>query len=429
MTTSSGISASMASMMASLANSGGTKAIDTSAPVSFIASATLPNTGSSTSLPSLSTCDTVVPALRALTPPTTWVPALSISAVCLVPSPPVMPWTMTLLSLFRKIDIVHGVPYLLRQLGGLVGAGVHGVGLDHQRMVGLGEDAAALLDVVAVEPDDQRLVGLVAEHLQRLDDAVGDRVARGDAAEHVDEHALDLAVAEDDVQPGGHHLGRGAAADVEEVGRLDAAVLLAGVGDDVQRGHDQARAVADDADLAVELDVVEVVLLGLELQRVGGVAVLELGVAGLPEVGVGVEGDLAVQRQDLVVGGAHQRVDLDQGGVLADEDLPQLLDGHRGGVEHLGGQVALLGDGARERQVDTLDGVDGHLGEPLGLGGGDLFDLHAALDRAHRQVGAVGAVEQEGDVVLLGDVAGLGDQQLLDDVALDVQAEDVLGVA
>ncbi len=72
--------------------------------------------------------------------------------------------------------------------------------------------------------------------------------------------------------------------------------------------------------------------------------------------------------------------------------------------------------------------VDGHLGEPLGLGRGDLFDLHAALDRAHRQVGAVGAVEQEGDVVLLGDVAGLGDQQLLDDVALDVQAEDVLRV-
>ena len=103
MTTSSGISASMASMIASLANSGGTKAIDTSAPVSSMASATVPNTGKSTSLPSLSTCDTVVPALRALTPPTTWVPALSISAVCLVPSPPVMPWTMTLESLFRKI--------------------------------------------------------------------------------------------------------------------------------------------------------------------------------------------------------------------------------------------------------------------------------------------------------------------------------------
>ncbi len=90
--------------------------------------------------------------------------------------------------------------------------------------------------------------------------------------------------------------------------------------------------------------------------------------------------------------------------------------------------MALLGDLAGERDVDALGRGDGHLGQPLGLGRGDLFDLHAALDRAHRQVGAVGAVEQERDVVLLGDVAGLGDQQLLHDVALDVQAEDVLRV-
>ncbi|MCA9237272.1 MAG: DUF1501 domain-containing protein, partial [Planctomycetales bacterium] len=89
------------------ANGGGTKAIDTSAPVSFMASATVANTGSSMSLPSLSTCETLVPALRALTPPTTWVPAFSMRAVCLVPSPPVMPCTMTLESLFRKIDILY----------------------------------------------------------------------------------------------------------------------------------------------------------------------------------------------------------------------------------------------------------------------------------------------------------------------------------
>src|SRR6476646_5751071 len=148
MTTSSGISASMASMMASLEKAGGTNAIDTSAPVSLIASATVPNTGSSTAEPSLAVCDTVVPALRALTPPTTWVPALSISAVCLVPSPPVMPWTMTLLSLFRKMDILLA-PLFVGQLGGFVGPGVHGVGLDHQGMVGLGENPTALLDVVA----------------------------------------------------------------------------------------------------------------------------------------------------------------------------------------------------------------------------------------------------------------------------------------
>src|SRR3954451_18919082 len=198
MTTSSGISASMASMMASLENAGGTNAIETSAPVSLIASATLPNTGSSTRLPSEAWCDTVVPALRAFTPPTIWVPALSISAVCLVPSPPVMPWTMTLLSLFRKIDILFFlVPGSgVRQLGGLVGRAVHGVHERHERVVPLVQDAAPLLDVVAVEAHDERLARLVAQDVQGAHDAVGDRVARRDAAEHVHEHALHLRVVE-----------------------------------------------------------------------------------------------------------------------------------------------------------------------------------------------------------------------------------------
>src|SRR6476469_11226424 len=288
----------MASMIASLANFGGTKMIDTSAPVFSIASTTVPNTGSSMSLSLTSLCDTVVPALRALTPPTIWVPALSIRAVCVVASPPVMPCTMTLLSLVRKIamSVLSG----LRGFGfggGDVGGFVHRADLCYQWMIGFGKNAPALFDVVAVEPDDERLGGRVAEDLQCRHDAVGHRVARSNAAEDVDEYALHLAVAEDDVQTGGHHLGRGAATDVEEVGRLDAAMLLTGVGDHVQCRHDQTRAVADDADLAVELDVVEVVLLGLELERIGGVLVLELGVAWLTEVRIGIEGDLAIQRR------------------------------------------------------------------------------------------------------------------------------------
>ena len=179
----------------------------------------------------------------------------------------------------------------------------------------------------------------------------------------------------------------------------------------------------------VELDVVEVVLLGLELERVGGVAG--------PRTRRGRAGGsrrcasrVTLPSSARIWSSGVRTSGLTSTSVASSptKTSHSFCDGHRRGVEHLGGQVALLGDRAGERQVDTLDGVDGHLGQPLGLGRGDLFDLHAALDRAHRQVGAVGAVEQEGDVVLLGDVAGLGDQQLLDDVALDVQAEDVLRV-
>ena len=62
-------------------------------------------------------------------------------------------------------------------------------------VVALGEDAPALLDVVAVEAHDERAVLLVAEGVERADDAVGHGVAGGDAAEDVDEDALDLRVA------------------------------------------------------------------------------------------------------------------------------------------------------------------------------------------------------------------------------------------
>src|SRR6478736_9438196 len=125
------------------------------------------------------------------------------------------------------------------ELGGLVGALVHGGGQGYQRVVGLGEDAAAFLDVVAVKTDDQRLVGGVAQLGQRTNDALGDGVACGDAAEDVDEHGLDLLVTQDDVQACGHDLSRGSAADIQEVGGLDVAVVFTGVGDDVQGGHDQ----------------------------------------------------------------------------------------------------------------------------------------------------------------------------------------------
>src|SRR5699024_4078230 len=126
------------------------------------------------------------------------------------------------------------------QFGRAVGAAVHGVGEGDQRVVPLVQDGPSVLDVVAVEPHHELLRGGVTEQVESPDDALGDLVASGDATEDVHEHALDLVVTEDDVQTGGHHLGVGAAADVQEVGGLDAAVLLPGVGDHVQGGHDQS---------------------------------------------------------------------------------------------------------------------------------------------------------------------------------------------
>src|SRR4051795_11181528 len=187
MTTARPICASTASMTAPFAPAGGTKMTLTSAPVSFIASATPPNTG--TLAPSNSTLS---PAFLGLTPPTIAVPEASMRDVCLLPSEPVMPWTMTLLFSLRKIDIcLVSCRESGRRSGGEFGGpargAVHRVDHGHQRVVGLGEDAPALVDVVPVEPDDQRLGRLIAQDAERRDDAVGDGVAGGDAAEDVDE--------------------------------------------------------------------------------------------------------------------------------------------------------------------------------------------------------------------------------------------------
>src|SRR3990167_2953967 len=61
--------------------------------------------------------------------------------------------------------------------------------------------------------------------LGRVGHVAGDDVAAHDAAEDVDQHRLDVAVGQDDLERLGHHFRRGAAADIEEVGGLAAVQL------------------------------------------------------------------------------------------------------------------------------------------------------------------------------------------------------------
>ena len=58
---------------------------------------------------------------------------------------------------------------------------------------------------------------------------------------------------------------------------------------------------------------------------------------------------------------------------------------------------------------------------------GDLLDLHATGRAGDAQEGAVGAVQQIREVVLLLDVRRRGHHDLVDGVVLDVHAEDVPG--
>src|ERR1700760_1129269 len=156
----SGICASIASITASLVPDAGTNTTDTSAPVAGMVSPTVPNPG--TSVPFRST---VWPALRGLVPPTILVPAASIRAPCLRPSEPVMPWIMTRLWPVRKMAISCS----LRQFGRPARRPVHRRHLFDHGYRRLLQDAPSLGRVVAVQPDYDRAVHLVAAALQHAD--------------------------------------------------------------------------------------------------------------------------------------------------------------------------------------------------------------------------------------------------------------------
>src|SRR6516165_10786560 len=285
MTMTSGICASIASMTAFLAPAGGTKTTEVSAPVAAIVSATVPKTGTWANSRS-----TVWPALRGLVPPTTVVPAASILRPCLRPSEPVMPWIMIRLSPVRKTAISgscrgRGRRVAGRQFRGAARGVVHGVGLLDHAETGVAEDRPARRGVVAVEAHHDRpgdLLAPSAEHAQRRHDAVRYLVAGRDAAEHVDQHAAHVRVRQHYLQAVGHDLGRGPAADVEEVSGADPAERLAGLCHHVEGGHDQPGPVADDAHLPLELDVIEVLRPRPRFDRVRGSRVGE-PIVVLPE--------------------------------------------------------------------------------------------------------------------------------------------------
>ena len=100
--------ASAASIMASPANAGGTKMMETSAPVFVTASETELNTG----LPKCS-----CPPFPGVTPPTTLVPYSIICPAWNVPSLPVKPWTIIFESLFTNtlMRLVFGVKKSMRK--------------------------------------------------------------------------------------------------------------------------------------------------------------------------------------------------------------------------------------------------------------------------------------------------------------------------
>ena len=169
-----------------------------------------------------------------------------------------------------------------------------------------------------------------------------------------------------------------AAAHIKKIRRAAAGIL-----NNVHRRHGQACAIHHAGNRAVQLDVIERVFAGFHFQRVffGRVAQhLDLGVA---KDRVVVEGNLRVQREELVVLCRDERIDLHQRGVGLDEGLVQALEESDRRVDLRGFQAESKGQLARLPCTQSDGRIDALLEDCLWSLRGHHFNLHAASLRGH----------------------------------------------
>src|SRR5690606_34029215 len=155
--------------------------------------------------------------LPGVTPPTTCVPYSIICAAWNEPSRPVMPCTSSFVFWSMKIDMLLPRP---RQFDRLLHDVVH---RRRRAEPGLLQYLECFLLVRARQTNHDGHIDFDA--LCCGDDAVGDVVAAGDAAEDVEADHLHVRIGGDDAQRVHHLLRVRAAADVEEVRRLAAVEL------------------------------------------------------------------------------------------------------------------------------------------------------------------------------------------------------------
>jgi len=232
------------------------------------------------------------------------------------------------------------------------------------------EDRPSFVGVRAVEADDDRRPHV--DPADGLDDAVGDLVAPGDAAEDVDEDGPHRRVVVDDLERPGHDVGVGATTDVEEVGRAAPHLV-----DDVDRRHGEAGTVGDHPDGPVESDVLEALGVGGGLALIAGLGPVELRIRLVPEHRVGVEGDLGVEDVDPAVVGEDQWVDLDEVGVAVHIRLVEPAEDVDGALHGGLGQAGSRHPVSCRGLVEAVDGVDPDLGDGVGVLVGNRLDLDA----------------------------------------------------
>ena len=252
-------------------------------------------------------------------------------------------------------------------------------------------------------------------------------ITRGNSAENIDEDRANLIIAKDDIQALSHNLCRGTATDIQEVRGLYSP-LFTGQGNNVQGGHNQAGTVTDHADLAFQAHVVQSGFLCHGLARILRRLIGKSCVFGVTEGRIVVQRHLAIQRQNIALLGQDQGVDLNQGGVFASVGIPKLYQNGGKLLDVRTVEAGLAQDLGGNVFIDADLGVQANAGQSLGMLARQGFNIHAALRRAQCKFAALGAVQQDREVELFGDIRARSNEDRVDGVSLDIHAQNCFGL-
>src|SRR5262249_33829841 len=131
-------------------------------------------------------------------------------------------------------------------------------------------------------------------------------VATHDTSKDVDEDRLYLRILEDDPETGFNRRSIGRTPDVQEVGGFATAQL-----DHIHGRHGQTGPVDHTTYVPIQLDKIQIVLAGFDFRRIFLADIPQRLQVRMTHQGIVIEVHLTVDRDDLLVAGLEQRVDLE----------------------------------------------------------------------------------------------------------------------
>ena len=191
-------------------------------------------------------------------------------------------------------------------------------------------------------------------------------------------------------------------------------------GQGVERGHRQARAIGDDADVPVQLDEDDALVVRLLLQR--RPVLVQIRVLRMAVFRAVVDHELRVARDHAAASRHDEGIDLDELRVL----FPEKIVGAAGDGGDLLSDVTLDRKRARQRPKDVRLDPD-HRGDVFHeeVLPRDLLHVHPAHRGGHEERLPRGPIDREAEVQFLRDREALLEVHLLHPIPVDVHAEDL----